>query len=291
MIDTIEITQNPVTATEPFLVELQGQGNDYDITDLTKRKMGGFYSAQFSILRPSRLQALEWLHTGVGRNVRMFNEHADLGWEGMIRAVSLSTGRVQATNSLEEMWNKIFVRYQDLTTGTNARSTAYEHLGSQAAFGIKERAMNGGEIVAALADQYAQLYLKYHYWPTASLDRIDLSAALQSEIDLVVKCDGYWKTLEWQYYNQTVTDTEVSASILVSDIITACGQFVKSTSIQTNATPHTDYYDADRRPREIIESVCEMGDSDFRPWVYGFRADREFYFEPEAEAGVLPTVT
>jgi hypothetical protein len=54
----------------------------------------------------------------------------------------------------------------------------------------------------------------------------------QSQI--IIECYGWWKTLAWKYYTNVATSA-VENTTQVSDIVTACGQFINGTVVENTA--------------------------------------------------------
>lgn len=277
--ESIVINANPVNAYETYHEELlHGQ---FDIQSVISRDMGGFWSAKFKVNNPSRNQARNWLAAAVGRDVKIINDKSNIVWEGYISKVSVSTGRASAFNDLEQMANEVWVRYTDLTTGTLSRSTHQTDAQSQARWGRKDFVLSGGQLSSSEADQKADVYLAYNYWARPQLDtvRVGGSVSGETEIGLDVQCLGYWHTLKWRVYNQTVATGTDSASAVVEDIILDVGDFINSYVIDSNGTPVTVEYDADRRAEAIIAAIAELGDQNNNVWIAGVTRNRQFYFK------------
>lgn len=252
------------------------------------RDIGWFYEARFTLLRPSKLEALKWLNNGPGREVIFYNDNGNPDWEGYINAVTLTKGEAEAKNTLTNLSNEVWVRYSDLTTGVVSRSTVATSAESQARYGQKDWVLNGGELESDEADQLAQIWLDRNYWATPQLQRVTRRRRAQAEGELALEfyCLGWWHTLNWRVYNQTAVAGTTAASTIVAAIITAIGDFVASTSIETNDLVHTREYDADRRGGDIIEAITRVGFADNTPGVCGMRSGREFFFEPAVASGV-----
>ncbi|GAF79307.1 unnamed protein product, partial [marine sediment metagenome] len=69
-------------------------------------------------------------------------------------------------------------------------------------------------------------------------------------------------------------------------VVAAVGDFIASSTIETNTTQVARKYDSDRRADSIIESIAEVGDSSYHRWIAGIEADRHFYYRETAKAAL-----
>ena len=278
--DTIVIENNPVNVLESFHQELNQ--DEFEIQSVISRDMGGFWSAKFNILAPRENYALQMLANGPGRSVQFYNEKSIRVWEGFISKVTVDTGAASAFNDVQPVANEVWVRYRDVITGNLTRSTVAIHTNSQNKYGQKDWVLSGGQLAGVVADQKADNYLNLNFWATPQLDSFEIGGAGGGEIRLQVQCLGWWHTLDWRVYNQTILIGSVNVSTLMTAIIAAVGEFVDSTVIESNATQVTQEFDADRRAGGIIKASAELGDSTGLTWVAYMGLDRIFYFQPSA---------
>jgi hypothetical protein len=284
---SVVISENPVTSWESFHQEIPVRNLLEDSLKLVDRDMGGFYSASFVLETDNRELAIDYLNNGPGRQLHVYNDKSNVDWEGFINRITIDRGSAKTANWLDRMENKVWTRYQPIGGGSVTRSTVYNSTLSQSRFGIKEGVINGGQLGAAEAAQKANTHLQQVFWPTPELEGLNFGADAFERARLVFSCLGWWHTLGWRTYNQTALTGTVGASSLVSTIVTAVGQFVASSTIQANATPVTRELDADRRAGEMIESICDLGDSNFLLYVAGMEAGRKFYYRQAAPERVV----
>ena len=288
-IESIVVSNNILSDVEQFTFTLTPE--QFQDQKTSHRSIGGFYNAQFSIPFSDKEKAIQWVNLGPGRDVRFYNEKGNLDWEGMIRSVSFDTGIAVIENDLRNMANAVFVRYQPVGGGATVRSTTVEDTLSQSRWGKKTWVLAGGEVNAAVADQRAQNFLDQSFWASPGLKSLDLAGTLVSEVLIKFLCIGYWHTLDWNPYNQTVLVGEIDANSVVAAIAADAdvGQYINSTYIETNLTQVTQEYDADRNPTSILDGIASLGDSNNNVWVVGMEANRAFYYRQGAQAK-LPTV-
>ena len=215
--DTIVIENNPVNVLESFHQELNQ--DEFNIQSVITRDMGGFWSAKLSILQPRKNYALQMLANGPGRSVRFFNEKSIAVWEGFISKVTVDTGAASAFNDVQPVANEVWVRYRDIITGNLTRSAVASHTNSQNKYGQKDWVLSGGQLAGVVADQKADNYLNLNFWATPQLDSFEIGGGGGGEIDLQIQCLGWWHTLDWRVYNQTVDVGSVNTSTLMDEII------------------------------------------------------------------------
>lgn len=253
----------------------------------TKRDMGGFYDAEWTIRTSDKELALELLTNGLGRQARFFNEKANLDWEGYLNRVTIDRRIARVTAALDRMENAVWTRFTPLTGGAVTRGTVKSNALSIARFGTKQGILNGGQINLTEADQKAQAALNLSFWPKPDPEAFIFGERGDDDFRVIFKCLGWWHTLNWLVYNQTVTTGTMAASAFIDLLLNTCGGFFDSRDIQSNGTSVTREHDADQRGGEIVEAVCELGDSNNRVWVAGGEAERRFYFREGAPATVL----
>ena len=227
--NTIVIENNPVNVLESFHQELNQ--DEFDIQSVITRDMGGFWSAKFNILQPRKNYALQILANGPGRSAKFFNEKSICVWEGFISKVTVGTGAASAFNEIQPVANDVWVRYRDIITGNLTRSAHATHTNSQNKYGQKDWVLSGGQLAGAVADQKAENYLNLNFWATAQLDSFEIGGTGGGEINLQVQCLGWWHTLDWRVYNQTIDVGSVNVSTLMEEII---GTFVRTASLKNN---------------------------------------------------------
>ena len=227
--DTIVIENNPVNVLESFHQELNQ--DEFDIQSVITRDMGGFWSAKFKILKSRRNYALQMLANGPGRSVKFFNAKSICVWEGFISKVTVDTGAASAFNDVQPVANEVWVRYRDVITGNLTRSTVASHANSLAKYGQKDWVLSGGQLAGAVADQKAENYLNLNYWATPQLDSFEIGGSGGGNIDLQVQCLGWWHTLDWRVYNQTIDVGSVNSSTLMEEII---GVFYNTASLKND---------------------------------------------------------
>jgi hypothetical protein len=280
-IASINISANPVLAYETYQVMLPREHIERPVID--KRDMGGFYQMNFEVheARANRVFAMELLVNGLSRLVRCYNHASNLVFEGFVGRVDLNTGTVKLSNDITDVFNKQWSRYNP--AGTVLRSDTQENTDSQGRVGIREGVHSLGEISLGVANQAVQTIIKRNGFANPQADAVNIGGKVLDRPKLSMVVLGFWHTLGWQRYNQTATSADDAVSTILGDIITAVGEFVNSTDIATNVTQVNEEFDSDRTGLDLVQSLCGVGDGGLRPYVAGFRKDREFYYKQAAK--------
>jgi hypothetical protein len=136
-------------------------------------------------------------------------------------------GRVEATTTIDQLYNKIAVAYAkvDLDTGAEERDTTgwAEDTASQADYGIRELLWSCSAATQLHAEAARDAKLAQDKFPNTYIR--PAYDATESEATLV--CRGWWDTLGWLYYANAGEDA-VDTAEQVYDILTAKGQFFRS---------------------------------------------------------------
>ena len=277
---TIQIAASPVLANENFLRVLEP--GRYLNPKTTHRDMTKYYQASFDIKVGSQEEAIEFLNNGLMREVTFFNDKAQVDWHGFINTIELDTGTSKLTASLNDMSNSVWVRYTPVGGGVPTRGAVAGHTESQNRFGTKEQVIGGGEISNHVADQIAENFLSLVYWPSPQLNSINLGGSLLPEPRLTCKCYGYWQTLMWQVYNQTVLLGVDTLSQVMTDVVTATGAFINDIYVAGNASSLTKEYDADRKGWDLVASMCDVGGQSGQLFIAFVDEYRDFYYQEAA---------
>ena len=280
-IGSIVVRHNPVTLWERFMLTLapeDGKFSEYSQEDRT----GGYYRANFNVFF-DHVAASEFLESGLGRHVDVYDDQSIKVFEGFIFEIVRDTGKTLSSISLQNTVNKVFMRADHDGDQVTERSTVLQSAESQGRFGIKDNVLTGGEVASlSVADQGSQQYINWRSYP---IPEPEIGAG-SGVPHLKVFCRGYIETLSWRVYNSTDTGNQ-SANAQIQDILDDVAQFVDSYELEANSTLIAREYDADRRALDIINSIVAFGDSHDRKWVAYMTDNRKFIFRDAAPAEIL----
>lgn len=243
-----------------------------------KRALGGYYRCRFRFHgAPAVLQEL--FTNGLMREVKIYSRESVLMWEGFIYSLDFDFGWVVAKQSMNEVYNKVWLRYRVTGSSSTSRSSVSSDTNSQTRYGIKEFVISGGELDnAAIANAVAAQYLKLYKQPKVT-PTFDFSAPLREQPFIEVTAYGWIETLAFRTFNNTGAASSQNSAQEVSDVITSVGQFVKSKTLDGNPTSVSKITDLDRRAKDFIDDITRLGDPQGNRWLNGMKADREFFYQ------------
>ena len=289
MIETVQISHNPVALWERFSLDLSPGmvRENFSNLSIEHRAMGGFWQASF-YYHDTPIALRQFFADGLGRDVRLTNQRGMIGFEGFVstmRLVGLTPGIM--TRSLDKVANKVWVRYKD-SGGTFTRSSNGSGLNSQARYGIKELPLSGGQLQSATtANNVSAMVVARRQWSKIVIEQMQLGGKKGAKAEkqyLEIRCQGYIHTLRWRVYNQTASTGTQSANLQLADILAATGQYIKNTRIDQNTIGVTKEYDADKWAMDVCFDIAKLGDVLTPPqrWVCYMDIDRTFVYEPAA---------
>ena len=277
MIDAVIVRENAVSAWETYERTFEpGQFGGYTHK---KRAMGGNYRASFT-LHGDLTELTTFFESALGRHVEAWNHRGQGVWDGIIFELELALGGFSKKITLSALANEIWMRYYN--GAATVRSTAQTDAVSIARYGTRQLILSGGKTTSALADQGCLTHLNISKDP--SVPTLRWTGPVSSEATLFVDCRGYWDTLFWQAYNQTAVSGAVDASTVVASVITAKGEFIDSTDIETNSTQIEREIDSDTWAGDFIQAIARYGDSEYNRWVCGVGWGRRFYYRQAARS-------
>ena len=285
----INITYDPVLRWETYVATIppmiSGEPTCFEQIDISDMAEQGYYRCTFRLHGPREFLQ-EMFFNGLGRHVQVTNPEGGTIWEGKLFEETLNVRQIQAVNSLKDEYNSVWSRYRITGASTTNDSTAQQDAPARAQYGNRDYVLSAGELdTSGIADQICNRVLQWQRKPKPTLVP---SSSVQAEPYVDVMCIGYADTLSWQIYNQTVSTGSEAASSLISDVITAKGQYIASTSIRANSTSVTKVYNVDRDAGGIVLDVARLGDSLYYRWLVRVISNRLLTYSPAASPN-LPT--
>ena len=251
---------------------------------------GGFYSCKFDILGP-KINLDEMYDNGLAREVRTYNHQGLVGWQGLITATRQTTQDAQRMVTLEKTLNKVTVRYTQ-SRGRRTMPDPVENIASQNAYGILEhvedldiptKSSAKADSLAALIESDLSDPYRLKEFRARGDRRIPNGMA-----KLTIFCQGYWWYLARRLYNKQ-TRSSANASTVVAAVITAAGQFVASSSVETNTQQSYQQFDNDDLAWDVLVGQGETGDTSDDRFIIGMYEDRKLIYEKRA-AATLPNI-
>ena len=129
--------------------------------------------------------------------VTIYDANNDAVWWGLVYEVTLNVGNISFGVSLENMANNVFVAYTQhgdrMTTSTVSDSR------SESEYGKKELLITYGDAITSEAEERRDTALNTLKYPISFIEPHPQSPGRKSAN---IRCAGWYKTLEWQYYSQ-----------------------------------------------------------------------------------------
>lgn len=288
----VNITFDPVLRWETYTITLPpkitGEPSCFENLDISDMAEQGYYRCTFRLNGPREFLQ-EMFFNGLGRHIQVASPEGQIVWEGKLFEMTLNVRAIQAVNSLKDEYNSVWARYRITGASTTNDSTAQTDTPSRARYGNRDYVLSAGELdVSGNADQICQRVLQWQRKPKPTL--IPASSA-QAEPYIDVTCIGYADTLSWQVYNQTGNTGSEAASSLISDVITAKGQYVASSQLSANSTSVPKVYNVDRDAGGIVLDVARLGDSAYNRWLLRTMTDRILTYAAAATPNLLAATT
>lgn len=186
-------------------------------------------------------------------------------WEGFINRITANNGVKAFTISLDEMGNRITVKYTDGTTPSTPVPTptaVAENLTSQAIYGIKQAEMefgyvrNGASAMATLRDSL----LVNRSYPQSSVKE---GNGFLVRIEML----GFYHTLKWETYTSAASGAAPTISTFINTLLTNVDNgstfFDKTDTSQITASAIT--FPAQQRNGstiwDLFQQLAEIGDA------------------------------
>lgn len=293
---------------------VQGTGfvGRYPVFNYTHRKIarGGDDYASCSI-KCSQTAGEEIYSEYLGCIVQFYasDNPIDPIFEGFINRVTLRTGGVVLTRSLDEMSNRVSVVFYSANSGATPKTeitTAVNNTDSQDIYGIKEGTFDGGIHFNAADTTHKQILRDtirtIRAWPQISVASTDRVEGTSIELEIRGLKSFAW---EWQNYTSTNTTLETASdaftrvTVLLTGAPPSNGALIYGTGnvgtpslgeIAANTT-----FNISRESRsgqsywQYIQSIIEAGDGSAQ-YTCGitrsniFAANRYVYYRPAAVA-------
>lgn len=239
---------------------------------------GGFKSATISF--PIDMTEMGyWLSYGLGLDVTSYGDNAETAWNGFVNSIAVNLGPLTYTRGpLNELGNRVTVKYTDFTVGQAARTTAQNDTISQSRYGIWHKIVSAGTISATNAAKIRDTYLQENKHPQTS---VSISSSGGDPV-MTLSCLGYGEFLKFPY-NQA-TDTTYTLREKVLEVLGQEPNGILSTvysNIEANDLSINRLDNDDRLGSEILSELVSLGGaSDNYRRLLGVYEDRVVYLQP-----------
>lgn len=272
------------------------------VSDYTHKieSIGGFDSASCKLFMPFA-RALKFFNSYVANIVEfmVLNPQVPI-WEGYIDRITLTSGDLQITRSVSEMYNRVQVTY-DLNGGGTASTAVTDNLTSQNIYGVKCGAVDGtinmdGANITHKNGLRSLIKNIMSYPQTSVIKKGQAEAGATLQLDcLGLHCFAF----DWVNYNEAggvtaAPNTVIDNAITTSSINAGNAPAILQTTgtgynalIQTNSGYTFPYkHTGGGSIWQLFQSIAEAGDGAFSRWVIGItpydrnRQNRRLYYRP-----------
>jgi|SRR3990167_9582285 len=280
----INIRKNPVISSGPncgadFLVENWRHKISANV---------GFDTASFDIKEDQSLLE-DFFFSGITRQVTRYSDDGQtVIWDGYIAEMTLTEPGLSSRISAREMFNKVAVRYTPIDTSANPPTESAETVtafvnddDSQNSYGIKERIFtppNLDKLTNADATQLSNTILQQYRQPKRSSN---FSSGADTP-RITCTCEGYFKTLDWRIYNQSVSSGTANANTIIQTAASSVGQYIAGFNLDTNTTAVQQYFNDSLTAMTIVQQIAALGDGSYNRWIVNVLEDRYLSYKQAA---------
>jgi hypothetical protein len=263
-----------------------GIGDRAEQLDITWAAQGGYWNHRFTQKMP-QWEVEEWIDTGLGRHIEIYNSALDIIFEGFVSSVSGNIGSltIQRGPLLDTVGNRIRCVYSTIDTtttpptlGVRESTSVANDADSQGKYGIIEKTLSVGGSTLANAEQIRDTALEDMREPTTdekeNLERSDVPS-------VTIEVLGYVHWLKAYTYASTTTGLQ-NADVKIEAILAADPNSIFSTNyrnVAVNATQVGAWEQSDRTAWALIQGITALGDSSNNRWLFGFYKDREAKYD------------
>lgn len=202
-----------------------------------------------------------------------------VAWTGLIgRMIHTSESGVQREISIEFVYNKVYVKYDDAGSEVPYNYAGpYENSRSQARYGVKEIIVDARENPSATRAVLGNSILADHAFPRVVVlgqgDRPEhnFDGTRSKAEQLQIFCLGYGVTLAWTHDDTITTSTASDTAITTL----ATGSYIQSGGkVETNSTAVT--FSSMKRPKlHLLQETAHNGSSSYAKYWFKINADRK----------------
>lgn len=238
--------------------------------------VGGFGTCDFTV-NGAYLDLLAWVNPYnpfIGDRILVLDPAMVTIYEGYIYQTDLSINDTVWSVSLNNMYNKVTLQYQN----TSDKTIRVSDSASQSQYGIKEYHVQIGRANSVEATAMANRILNEYKAVQHGKDTVVGGGAWART--LKVKCFGYYSTLGWQLWNRAIKKL-ADTSVVVKDVLGLRGQYISTdySNIQTTGTMVERDHPSWTPAIDYIREKVDYGDVNNRRVTAGVWANRVFYMQ------------
>ena len=246
----------------------------------TKRAVGGYWTGTFDVKKGSMLEWTDFYNTWIG-NVIKETTYGIISWEGLIWQVDLVKNGINYRRTLDPaLWhNRVKVFYTD-AGGVQQIDDWDENTSSSDIYGEMEQIYSMGGLSSAGAAALQARVLASYAWPvsrTAGGITVGAGKSRSNSDGLYVTAAGFWSTLNWQYYESSITATAANTAL---GTLIAASEFVTAGRVDANSLSiNSEGGTIPQRVGDLVGGIIEQGDASGNVWKGGVYAGKKFNYE------------
>jgi len=228
----------------------------------------------------------EWLENGLGRHIVVYNEGAQVIWEGFVNDMEATIGGLSIKRGpLMGVANKVAIIYSTVDTSVSPpavgvrKKLAYANdTASQAKYGILEKVLSVGGATSANAAYIRDTFIADSAEAETTPTQIVLGGT--GGLSMSLNCLGYVHWMNAYTYNSTTTGT-TTLSARIQAVLTADPNTILSTDygrITANTLSVPAYEQDDPLALAYVNGLVVLGDVAYNRYTFGIYADRQAYY-------------
>ena len=247
---------NVIIQDRAFGTELAALPMEYSVQRYSHAAIGGPKTAVIGVTGPEL--DLWTILDRLRCPVKIYSDMGDCVWWGYVAEVQLTIGGLALAITIDSMYNRVAVAYQDNTLKTRATTAWVSDAASVAEYGTRELLYSSSGSTAAAATAAQTAILNQLRYPIPGITETGQQA---TDPVATLTCRGWWDTLSWKYYTDAgVANIDTAAQVIA--MIAAAGQFIVSTSQEITSSISTlETRVGDNSGKSEIEELLNMGTS------------------------------
>ena len=249
----------------------------------------GFDRCTFRITEDADTLQRMFYSTLGGHVVRYAEDGNGIVWQGFVNKITFNQPGKRISLSLDDLHNKVIVKYTELNTATNPPgettgqvTSSADNTISQDIYGVKELIYKPpfDKMIAAAAQDIRDVLLGQYAFPKRSSQ---LTYSGGNSYSLAYECLGYMHTLKWRSYTNTGVTGNITTSTLVDRIVAACGEFISKSVVDLNGASVQEYYGDYETAYNLLQYAASLGDSNGDRWLVIVEDDRTLKYRQASD--------
>jgi hypothetical protein len=252
----------------------------------TSAAVGGYLSASCTVV--TSLNVIdEWLESGLGRWLTLYDEGGNVCWRGFVEQIDANVGGVRITRGpLSSIANRALSVFSTInnstippTVGVRDRTPIANHTASQALHGVWQKVLSCSGSTMIDATQQNAMFLQENAYPETTKTISPGGGGLS--MTLTLKGTWYWLGAFIANFIGTPDTLNLSTRLIAILALDPNALFSGDVSNITANTYQVKYQSDDDKPGiKYINELLAPGDTTFNRYTAGFFGNEVFYYVP-----------